>query len=96
MEKSEGGPAFPDLKRLELFNRIGVAEAQREVIYINHSGMSLRAYIATAALQGILAADEGRSDPHGKMIDPALGTWCKLLAKDACIYADALLAELEK
>jgi hypothetical protein len=80
MKKSDGGPAFPH-------NTLGHPETD---------GMSLRAYIATAALQGMLAADEGVSDPHGKMIDPALGTWRKLLAKDACSYADALLAELEK
>ena len=47
-------------------------------------GMSLRAYVATAALQGLLA------NPNIPIIQPAA------YASDALIYADALIEELNK
>lgn len=70
MGKTDGGPAFPIIG--------GTAEY--------HYGMSLRAYIATAALQGIVAGTSMWSHDEDD-------TAC---ADAAVRLADALLAELAK
>lgn len=72
---SDGGPAFPDQgQRLE---RDGTWNQQWS------SGMSLRAYLAGKALQGMLAAPE------------ISGTYSDI-AMHAVKYADAMIAELGK
>ncbi len=48
----------------------------------SHTGMSLRAYIATAAMQGLLASGPHDCDQHG-------------IAHDAILHADALIAALK-
>ena len=76
MTDKDGGPAFP-------FHNPYSAETFK--------GMSLRAYIATAALQGILAAKFASmvaNVPASARYDCA--------AADAVLMADALIAELAK
>ena len=68
---NDGGAAFP----CEL----------REWMEQRQGGVSLRAYIATAVLNGMA------SDPKVFTIDDAPS-----MARDACIIADALIAELER
>ena len=69
---ADGGPAFPH----------SGYEIDGQMPDSGHDGMSLRAYIATAALQGLLA--EQRELPFG------------MILKSAVAYADALIAELKK
>lgn len=71
-EQIDGGPAFPGESQL----------IESGVVY--QEGMTLRQYIATAALQGLLAS------PH--IADLA----AKEIASDCCQYADALLEQLAK
>ena len=56
--------------------------------------MTMRAYIATAALQGLLAGRH-TSDVHGIRHD-AYSADAPEWAKQSVVYADALLAELAK
>ena len=74
MTDKDGGPAFPSE---HIDDNGSVTECK---------GMSLRAYIATAALQGLL----DRRDIGGSI--PAHAT----LADTAVELADALIAELAK
>jgi hypothetical protein len=73
-----GGPAFP---RPYFENANGTEWSPSQ------DGMTLRAYIATKAMAGLLAGNavyNGRSDDRAA------------LARDAVAHADALIAELEK
>ncbi len=55
-----------------------------------HNGISLRAYIATAALQGLLAGPEvARSKLE-------IDSFCRTSAQYSVKLADALIAELAK
>ena len=69
MSKPDGGPAFPS------HGTMG------EVV---QQGMSLRAYFAAAALQGICAAHHNAAANS------------EVVAEDAVFLADALIAELER
>lgn len=42
----DGGPAFPDIRRLELCKSTDLTSAMREKVYFESSGMSLRDYFA--------------------------------------------------
>ena len=79
--KNDGGPAFPLIQTGVQWNDESEDYVTRQW---SNGGMSLRAYIATAALQGILAC------PDTAMPTPE--KW----AEAACKYADALIAELNK
>jgi hypothetical protein len=57
---------------------------------ISIPGMSLRAYLAGQALQGILAG------PHLTSSDPLRGSSASPPAEAAVRYADELIAELNK
>ena len=80
-EQQDGGPAFP-------YSAL-VPDEHRQLVgtmYADNQGMSLRAYIATAALQGILACFKeigGYESAKGR-------------AEQAVKHADALIAELSK
>lgn len=72
-------PAFPLSYRWQIGDRTESCD---------NEGMTLRAYIATKALQGMLAAD--CEDKMAAWSNPAkAATW-------AAEFADALMAELEK
>lgn len=71
MSKEDGGPAFP-------VNVMGEAL---------QPGMSLRAYAAIAAMQGLIAQED--------LSDGEAGT-PQAIAKGAVAFADALLKELSK
>ena len=73
----DGGPAFPIPLAL---NGNGVNVAQE---ILSYEGMSLRAYIATAALQGMLS-------------DQMRGGTVETYAMNAVQFADALIAALNK
>ncbi len=76
MEANNGGPAFPTAP---IENRNG------DVQY-GADGMTLRAYIATAAMQGFVASTGVVGGPVPTSID---------IARWSVEQADALLAELE-
>lgn len=69
-EVGDGGPAF----------------AGGDPVHGGHPGMSQRAYIATAAMQGMLAGDTGWASDHPSSRER--------LAGFAVAHADALLAAL--
>jgi len=71
---NDGGPAFP----VKPFSISATCWSD------GSEGMSLRAYIATAALQGELAAQ------------PAHSRDAETIAWRCCRFADALIAELKK
>lgn len=52
----------------------------------DHAGMTLRDYFAAQALNGILACRYGQSFRYGN----------DDMVKDACAFADAMIAEREK
>ena len=68
----DGGPAFPEQPS---------GPYPTGEIFLGRPGMSLRAYIATAALQGLLAKGEPVCDPT---------------ISEASTAADLLIAELNK
>lgn len=68
-----GGPAFPVAHHYECAD----GETYRQTC----NGMTIRDYLAAAALHGILSS-HGHTDPQA-------------LAASACRYADAVLAALE-
>ena len=47
---NDGGPAFPDLQRLQMCKATDLNAEQRETVYVQSSGMKLRDYFAAAAL----------------------------------------------
>jgi hypothetical protein len=68
------------------------AEFVRSEMSLNmHPGMSLRAYIATEAMQAFIVATT--KDDLAKYSAAELG---EAAARGACAYADALIAELGK
>lgn len=77
-----GGPAFPVPVVCDPVH--GLLSASQ--ISSDSSGMSLRAYFAGQALQGILADHEFHKD---------LGTW-DVVAREAVFAADALIKALEE
>ncbi|MFG0504134.1 hypothetical protein ACF8GD_16030 [Pseudomonas putida] len=82
MSKDTGGPAFPVAYDHQTFEPSHVDEAKRLM-----SGMDLRDYFATKALQGLLswAGDESSGSYHSNS-DPAH------TASMAYEYADAMIA----
>jgi len=82
MSKDTGGPAFPVSYDHDTFQPSRVDEARRLM-----SGMDLRDYFATKALQGLLSwtGDEASGSYHSNS-DPAH------TASMAYEYADAMLA----
>lgn len=83
MSKNDGGPAFPDFRRLQMLSSIDVTRQQKETIYIESKGMSLRQWYAGMALQGLLA--------RGQPIPQSLP-----IARLAFEAADAMLVEGDK
>ena len=88
----DGGPAFP----------VHLADGEKWIVESDPHGMSLRAYIATAALQGMLAnpAVSANTNEDGKQVWPldecGDGGTDEALASTAINLADALIAELAK
>ena len=82
MSKYDGGPAFarPRSADPENFHKPETYHAQE--------GMSLRAHIATQAMQAMITKSSGQDSTGGKGGVP-------LIAKYAVEYADALIAALE-
>lgn len=58
-------------------------------LLVTEGGMTLRAYFAAKAMQAMIAKSSGQDTTGGKDGVP-------LIAKYACEYADALIAELAK
>lgn len=56
-------------------------------IFADQEGMTLREYYAGLAMQGMLSMLTTEDAPYIKL---------DILARDACRFADALIAELEK
>lgn len=86
----DGGPAFPThtTKTIEFQSLLKGGNTHQTVPH-TLPGMSLRAYLAGRAMQGILANQQPSSDwAHPVAIENNVLT--------ALLYADALLAELEK
>ncbi len=82
---NDGGPAFP---HPETGIDVTLSDGRRAArIYPPSTGMSLRAYIATAALQGILSGNLLRSDGSES---------AESIASDAVEMADALICALGK
>lgn len=79
---NDGGPAFPG-EQVSVFIPNELKE-KAEAFTVKLNGMSLRAYFAAKALQGLVAS--ARSSMYAP-ID---------YAKDSILIADALIAELEK
>jgi len=79
-QKKDGGPAFP------------AHPHQKGSDYEKYAGISLRAYIATAALQGILA--QGGLGNLQDVADRTRGGGIEVSA--AIAFADKLIAELAK
>jgi hypothetical protein len=77
----DGGPAFPHDDRARWGER---------------SGMTLRAFIATKAMQGLLANPGGPIQQNDITGWGLTNTRAEGVAKTACAMADALIAELEK
>ena len=80
MKTNDGGPAFPVI-RMPL---------DPDTI-LNRPGMSLKAYIATAALAGWASGRNIRSD-----VSFTGATHHQQVASECVLYADALIAELNK
>lgn len=82
---NDGGPAFPTKVR-KTCEQMGGFEYQSE-----HPGMSLRAYLAGQALQGIVSNQKWFDFVVLKNQNPA-----PCFAAQACELADAVIAELER
>lgn len=86
---NDGGPAFPSQE----------LNHDRSPYYLNQ-GMSLRAYAAIAAMQGMMSTPDDQR--YGDRADQALSVeqwqdWCVSgLVEHAVRTADALIAELAK
>lgn len=80
-------PAYPTttVERVEIFHGEGA-----EAVDVHHPGMTIRQHYAGLAMQGIIAGGYGDTTPHCSMEAPGE------VAHFAVMYADALLAELER
>jgi len=76
LDIDNGGPVFPG-------EQIAFTASGHRMTLGHHNGMSLRAWLAGQAMNGLLAADLGVE-------------MTAAIAKQAVAQADALLAELEK
>jgi hypothetical protein len=88
MDKT-GGPAFPSRGGMMFYvpeTARGEIEQAVAALDQKHAGLSLRAYVATAALQGILACPGDYSGASTTAARTAM----------AVQYADALMVELSK
>jgi len=87
-KSNDGGPAFP----------VGFREYDQKIHgkapALGLAGMSLRAYFAGQALNGMLAS-ESTGDGMMPANEPR-ATWEARTAERACDWADALIAELQK
>lgn len=90
MSKDNGGPAFPDVRRLELLRQADIDPQTKETIYIESSGMTLRDWFAAKALN--IAKDWEEKSPTFGGDD---GTY-RGIAVRAYRMADAMLAERNK
>lgn len=85
MSAKTGGPAFPDMQRLQMCKSTDLTAEQRETVYMQSSGMTLRDYFAAKAMQGMFSADT---------LESVIPTEKK--AQFAYEMADAMLAERDK
>ena len=89
--KNTGGPAFPDF-RINLKHKPthdGLCTTEEEH-FISTNGMTLRDYLATKAMAGLLS----NRDYHA--FDDSKDLSKEHLAKSSYMMADAMLAEREK
>ena len=92
MATDDGGPAFPDVRRLEMVHAIGLPDETKEMIYADCKGMSVRAYFAGQALQGLASR---LTSERFDLIYGGIQAGGKEAKVAACL-ADALIAELKK
>jgi len=85
MSKDTGGPAFPDMRRLELLRSVNIGAAEKEAIYCESSGMTLRDYFAAKVAAGLLA------HPDCGEVGPGHETRTNCVATEAYAVADAML-----
>lgn len=94
---NDGGPAFPTDRRQKENYMDERGYGRTRTVTVSHGGMSLRAYFAGQAVQGLLAMDQVHSyvKTNGKPCQ-TLGEVQARIAEIAVGYADALIAELAK
>lgn len=85
MSKETGGPAFP----------IGVLDISRKKSYLD-GGMTLRDYFAGQALKGILSDATHLNTIAQRVTKGGVPDLFEGVAKVACQYADAMIAERNK
>lgn len=83
MGKPDGGQAFPVTHTLP-----GYVDGELKPGFHGKEGMSLRDYIASKAMQGMM------SDPNWG--SPERSPYIEALARQAYMVADAMIAEREK
>lgn len=83
---NDGGPAFPAMKEVHAQEEISAAAYNARLI----PGMSLRAYLAGKAMQGLVAGITNLE------VNGIIENRPKGVSELAVLYADTLLAELEK
>ena len=77
--QDDGGKAFPSAERLQFLRATYINESEKETIYREYAGMSLRDYFAAKAMQGFIES--------GRFIG------IMSCAVDAYKMADAMLEE---
>jgi hypothetical protein len=55
-------PAFPDMQRLQLVKNAGLSNEQRETVYMESRGMTLRDYFAAKAMAAYASSENWRMD----------------------------------
>ena len=102
MQKKDGGPAFPSVQRLELLKSIHISEADKEVIYTECRGASLRDWFAAEAKYEDLFIPVSIAEcvayiglPSEEPYAPSRH-WPRVVAKARYEFADAMLAERDK
>jgi hypothetical protein len=88
MNKNDGGPAFPDVRRLTLLSNYTIDAPTKEVIYTNASGMTLRDYFAAKAMASLIDRSNELAMNQKE--------WRPALAAASYAIADAMLAERDK
>lgn len=80
----DGGPAFPAMHKLEMVKNAGLTNEQKETVYLDNSGMTLRDYFAAQALSALVTSKDyliGMDQPSKY----------KQLAQEAYRYADQMV-----
>lgn len=96
--QNDGGPAFPDMLRLQMCRQSVLSERVREIVYLQSHGMSLRDYFAAKAMQGFIASLSTQEALAGLNEACAANglTSPQMHAKMAYAVADAMLLERQQ